>query len=238
MLTTQVALVPEDGDVDMSTVSLVSATLQKQVSRDVAPIWEISATVDAFPSLDDVPIGYWPITLFTTRDLGPAAGVHLDNTGQPFALVEFTDSWSLAASHECIEMLVDPFGNRVIAGPSPRDDQGRVEFPCRGLRSIGGGPDFGLYGQRHPGLRLLHATLLRPRVELKRQVQLHGRDHTTSANPGGRVPELARSDNRQLVAAGDPERRHQRSPAWADRSRGAKSIREHTSTSLHPDHLP
>ena len=31
----------------------VSAALQKQASRDLAPIWEISATVDAFASLED-----------------------------------------------------------------------------------------------------------------------------------------------------------------------------------------
>jgi hypothetical protein len=36
---------------------------------------------------------------------------------QPFAEVEANDSWSLSASHELIEMLVDPSGNRLVAGP-------------------------------------------------------------------------------------------------------------------------
>jgi hypothetical protein len=43
------------------------------------------------------------------------------------------DTCSLTASHEAIEMLVDPFGNRMIAGDSPKEDQGRVTFlvePC------------------------------------------------------------------------------------------------------------
>src|SRR5262249_52021088 len=32
------------------------------------------------------------------------------------------------ASHEALEMLADPFGNRLVAGDSPKADQGRVEF--------------------------------------------------------------------------------------------------------------
>jgi hypothetical protein len=49
-----------------------------------------------------------------------------------------SDSWSLTASHEMLEMLADPFGKRVIPGKSPKPDQGRVEFlvevcdPCEG----------------------------------------------------------------------------------------------------------
>jgi len=127
MLTQQVALVSEVPGFDFSALTAVSAALQKQVSRDVAPIWGIQSTVDAFQSLDDVPLGYWPLVI-TNQPLGNAAGVHMDQDGQPYALVEVSDSWSLTASHECLEMLVDPYGSRTIAGPSPKADQGRVEF--------------------------------------------------------------------------------------------------------------
>jgi hypothetical protein len=34
----------------------------------------------------------------------------------------------LTASHEALEMLVDPFGNHTVAGDSPKADQGRVNF--------------------------------------------------------------------------------------------------------------
>jgi len=57
-----------------------------------------------------------------------AAGIHLDKDGQPFALVTAGDDWPLTACHEILEMLANPFGNRVIAGDSPKSDQGRVEF--------------------------------------------------------------------------------------------------------------
>ena len=123
----QLALVSESSSITLPDVMRVSAALQKQASRDLAPIWEVSATVDAFDKLEDVPLGYWPIVV---RDnIGyDAAGIHLDQDGQPFTLVNTSDDWSLTASHEVLEMLIDPFGNGVVAGDSPKSDQGRVEF--------------------------------------------------------------------------------------------------------------
>ncbi len=126
MLIRQVAIVPDDTDIEMAEILRVTSALQKQVTRDFAPIWEVHATVDGFASLEQVPLGYWPVTIM--RDVEGAAGFHTDKNGQPFAVVEAGDSWSLTASHEVLEMLADPFGNRLIAGPSPKPGQGRVEF--------------------------------------------------------------------------------------------------------------
>jgi hypothetical protein len=126
-----VALVSESKLIASGDLMRVAAALQKQVSRDAAPIWSISATVDSFEKLEDVPIGYWPIIIKDNIDVSGAAGVHQDVDGQPLALVTSSqdlDTWSLTASHECLEMLVDPFGNRLIAGDSPKEGQGRVSF--------------------------------------------------------------------------------------------------------------
>jgi hypothetical protein len=128
MLVTQLALVAETPRVSHSQLTRVSAALQKQAIRDFGPIWSVNATVDAFASLDDVPIGYWPIIVQDDIGQPGAAGVHLDENGQPYSLVEYSKSWSLTASHETLEMLADPFGNRLIAGDSPEPGQGRVEF--------------------------------------------------------------------------------------------------------------
>ena len=127
MLIRQVALVSQTDKISFSALSRVSAALQTQVTRDLAPIWEVSATVDSFANLSDVPVGYWTVTI-AEEDLGDAAGIHEDKDGQPFALVQYSYGWSLTASHECLEMLVDPFGNRLIAGQSPMQGQGNVEF--------------------------------------------------------------------------------------------------------------
>jgi hypothetical protein len=135
VLTRQVALVSESAQIPRGDVLKVSAALQKQATRDLAPIWEISATVDPFDTLEDVPPGYWPIIVKDDIEQSGADGVHEDKDGQPFALVTAgdLDKWSLTASHEAIEMLVDPFGNRLVGGDSPMDGQGRVSFlvePC------------------------------------------------------------------------------------------------------------
>jgi hypothetical protein len=127
MLLRQVALVSESGSVPFSDLGRVSAALQKQAIKDLAPIWEVQATVDAFASLEDVPIGYWPIIIRDDIQVD-AAGIHEDKDGQPFALVQAGDGWSLTTSHENLEMLVDPFGQRLATGQSPMEGQGRVEF--------------------------------------------------------------------------------------------------------------
>ena len=127
----QVALVKASDRVRMRDFLTVSAAIQKQVSRDLSPIWELSATIDAFEDLEDVPVGYWPVIIVNDFPDPRLAGVHEDDSGQPFALVKAAseiEDWSVAASHEVLEMLVDPYGNRLIAGDFPKPRQGRVRF--------------------------------------------------------------------------------------------------------------
>lgn len=122
MLTRQIALVVKDSSkVEFRQLSNVSAALQAQATRDFGPVWGVTATVDAFADLNDIPPGYWPIVVQDDIHDPGAGGVHEDSMGQPFALVEAGPLWSLAASHECLEMLADPFGNRTVAGAKPVD---------------------------------------------------------------------------------------------------------------------
>ena len=123
----QVALVSETPKIHYSELARVGAALQKQMSRDFGPIWDVDSTVDAFDKLEDVPLGYWPM-IVRDKISYAAAGIHLDTDNQPMALITYSPTWSLTASHEALEMLADPFGNRLIAGDSPKPKQGRVEF--------------------------------------------------------------------------------------------------------------
>ena len=129
-LIVNLGLISQSAKVSQKDLNMVSAALQKQVVRDFEPIWNVQATVDAFEALEDLPLGYWPIVI--RDDIGfNAAGIHLDKDGQPFALVSSADDrdvWALTSSHEVLEMLADPFGNRVVAGDSPKPGQGRVMF--------------------------------------------------------------------------------------------------------------
>jgi hypothetical protein len=127
------ALVVDAPQVSRRAVTEIAAALQRQLMRDLAPIWEVHATIDAFESLEHVPPGYWPILVGDHFPGVESVGMHLDRNGQPFALVEASPSWSLTASHEAIEMVIDPWGNRTVPGGSPMreagiGDQGLVEI--------------------------------------------------------------------------------------------------------------
>ena len=128
MLNKNLALVSETKQITASELTKVAAALQKQATRDFGPIWNTQANVSAFTRLEDVPTDYWPVIVQDDINTPGAAGVHEDKNGQPFALVQYDADWSLTASHETLEMLGDPFGNRLVAGTSPKAKQGRVNF--------------------------------------------------------------------------------------------------------------
>ncbi len=121
------ALVRDTSRVDSADLTRTAAALQRQVLEDFQPVWRRGATVDAFLKLEDVPVDYWPIIV---RDDIPydAQGIHLDNEYGPYSLLLWDEGWSLTASHECLEMLADPYGNRTRAGASPKSGQGEVRF--------------------------------------------------------------------------------------------------------------
>ena len=131
-------LVVEAATVSRRAVTEIAAALQRQLARDVAPIWGVHATIDVFVSLEHVPPGYWPILVADNYPGPESIGIHLDLDGQPFSLVEASPSWSLALSHEVIEMVTDPWGNRLVPGGSPMEGQGLVDIlveicdPCGG----------------------------------------------------------------------------------------------------------
>jgi hypothetical protein len=160
-LTYHVAIVSLTSDVSTKDLLRAAAAIQKQITRDFTPFWGLPATVDAFADLQSVPSDYHPVVLFGDADevkgqldvaLDPAyaaqliddferdrlTGLHLNAfTRQPFALVEVSDTWSVTLSHEILEMIVDPYGNHLVAAMHPLDAQQRVKYlievcdPCQ-----------------------------------------------------------------------------------------------------------
>jgi hypothetical protein len=161
-LTDNVALVSLTREVSNADLMRVAAAVQKQVTRDLAPLWGLRATVDAFAELGDVPSDYHRVILFGDPDeligrlefeIGDVnaarlveqfegnrlSGLHLNAlTRQPFALVAVSDAWTVAVSHETLEMIADPFGNRLIAAAHPTEPEAeRVKYllevcdPCQ-----------------------------------------------------------------------------------------------------------
>jgi len=132
----QVGLLDRTGELDAGIMHSVAAALNVQVTRDLRQFWHIEATVSALPE-GRVPSGVWPV--FLVKDLPPGeGGFHLDKHNQPYAEViahPGSDGWTVAASHEVIEMLVDPNGNRLqssraiaIQGGKIREGAGEYEY--------------------------------------------------------------------------------------------------------------
>ncbi|MGZ4001401.1 MAG: hypothetical protein ACXVIY_12255, partial [Mucilaginibacter sp.] len=128
MLTKNLALISQSKSVSVNDLQEVAAALQKQITRDLAPIWNIHATISVFSNLKSVPVGYWPIIIKDNIHQQGAGGFHSAKHNQPFALILSGSDWIISVSHEMIEMLVDPSGNTTVTGDSLKADQGRVLY--------------------------------------------------------------------------------------------------------------
>src|ERR1700758_2089289 len=132
----QIGLVDTTGALEADLVQSVAAALNIQITRDLPQFWSISATVIYLPSPHKVPAGVWPVQLVKSLPPGEG-GFHLDKHKQPYAKVIATpknDGWTIAASHETLEMLVDPYGNRM---------QSSVAIEVKGKKIIDGTGQFG-----------------------------------------------------------------------------------------------
>jgi len=102
-------------------VAKVIAALQKQVSRDFAPIWGIDADLRVVPAGTKPASGEWWLVILDDSDQAGALGYHdVTDQGLPigkvFAKTDATygEKWSCTAAHELIEMLVDPNINLTV----------------------------------------------------------------------------------------------------------------------------
>jgi hypothetical protein len=108
-----IALVAATPTVSFDSIQRVAAALTVQLRQDVARFWAVDAFVQPFANIGLIPTAtdFWP--LFVTDHPDADTGSHLYGKGGnkiPYAAVEYSadGSWSIAASHECIEMLIDP----------------------------------------------------------------------------------------------------------------------------------
>lgn len=125
----QVGLVDKTGSLDADLVQSVAAALNVQVTRDLPQFWNVQATVIHLANPSKIPSGVWPVQLVKTLPPGEG-GFHLDKHNQPYAQVIASpdnDGWTVAASHETIEMLVDPTGNRLQSSRSIEVVNGTIQ---------------------------------------------------------------------------------------------------------------
>lgn len=137
MTQVRVGLVDTTGALDPSLVQAAAAALNVQVTRDLPQFWNVSASVSYLPHAHKVPSGVWPVRIVQSLPPGEG-GFHLDKHNQPYAEVIGTPddaSWTIDASHETLEMLVDPSGNRMqssvaieIVGHGVQDGTGQFNY--------------------------------------------------------------------------------------------------------------
>jgi hypothetical protein len=109
----RIGLISQTADADDATVQKVAAAIDIQLRRDVGPVWNVAGTMQAFPNGTHPPAGVSPIFIVdnTPNHFG---GLHTTTDGGlPWAIVLVSRDWHLAASHEAIELLIDPTGNRM-----------------------------------------------------------------------------------------------------------------------------
>jgi hypothetical protein len=115
MPTIGVAVINASTVLNDDSVAAVVPALQTQVSEHLAPVWGIDATVVFVPTGTSPPGGLWWLSILDNTDQAGTLGYHdLTNEGLPlgkvFAGTDLVNgySWTVTASHELLEMLVDP----------------------------------------------------------------------------------------------------------------------------------
>lgn len=120
MLTIKIGLMDMTGTVDATTMAAAAAAINVQVTRDLRQFWNVPATVAVLPRTTHVPAGFWPVQIVASLPPGEG-GFHFTKHNQPYAKVIATpgkNDWTVDASHEILEMLIDPSGNRLQAAPA------------------------------------------------------------------------------------------------------------------------
>lgn len=137
MSVNQVGLVDTTGEIDVDLVHAAALAFNLQVTRDLPQFWPMSASVIYLPNPKKIPAGVWPVQLVKT--LPPdEGGFHSDKHKQPYSKVIVSKddpTWTIDASHEILEMLVDPYGNRMqssvaieVVGKKIQDGAGQFGY--------------------------------------------------------------------------------------------------------------
>ncbi len=118
------------------------AALQKQVSRDFAPVWGVDADLVFVPTGATPAPGTWWLSILDNTDRAGVLGHH-DLTpdglpvGKSFAGTDkhFGHSWTVTASHELLEMLADPDINLTVFVHPTQDESKLYAYevcdPCQ-----------------------------------------------------------------------------------------------------------
>jgi hypothetical protein len=136
------AIVAEDPDLQRSDPAWdhVVSALNVQITQQAGPAWKIQATVSSYASPGLVPTTATPIVIMQSP-ANDVEGCHKTDGARASAVVRWSGDggWSVAASHEIIETMVDPSLDATRDGPDPQGGSQTVQFlvevcdPCAGI---------------------------------------------------------------------------------------------------------
>jgi len=117
----QIAVVNESTVLKDDQIQAILPSLQKQVHRDFAPVWGVDANITFVPAGQQPASDAWWLAVLDNSDQAGTLGYHdLSNNGLPLSKVfakgdiDKNLKWSVTASHELLELLVDPAINLTV----------------------------------------------------------------------------------------------------------------------------
>jgi hypothetical protein len=127
-LVQHVVLIDATGHIADNVVEDVAKAINEQVQSDFWKVWRIRGKVTALSHAGLLQPCMWPVFI-VSETLDESAGFHKFSCGQPYAEVTEASGydWSIAASHEVLEMLADPSGSRLVPGRGIKLENGDVK---------------------------------------------------------------------------------------------------------------
>jgi hypothetical protein len=108
-------------------IAPVVAALQIQVSEHLAPAWKVDAALMFVAAGQQPPASNWRLEIYDQNQINDDSGYHtVGADGIPYGwafmdlVSKYQEKWSITASHELLEMLVNPYAN--LAAYVPFDD--------------------------------------------------------------------------------------------------------------------
>jgi hypothetical protein len=117
----KISLINMSTVVSNAEIQAALPSLQTQISEDLMPVWGVDADLDFVPHRKHPAKGHWCLLVADDSDQAGNVGYHdLTKEGLPLGKVfartlqHFNASWTIMASHELLEMLVDPDVNLTV----------------------------------------------------------------------------------------------------------------------------
>lgn len=108
-----IALVDHTAHIGFKKLSSVAGALSEQIMADFGPTWRVRASV---VPMTTIPLhsAQWAVHVQSHLDEPGALGYHTNGEfNQPVSYVKYDADWTVTVSHEILEMLADPYGNRL-----------------------------------------------------------------------------------------------------------------------------